>query len=229
MYTLYIANKNYSSWSLRPWLLMSVLEIPFEEHLLRLQPNSDGATFRDHTPSGKVPCLVDGDTAVWDSLSIVEYLAERHPGAWPEDRASRAWARSSTAEMHSGFATLRQACPMNCGITVRLHSIPPALRRDIMRIDSLWNEGFSRFGGPFLAGKGFSAVDAFFAPIAVRVMGYGLELSEPAMAYVQRVLALPAMRRWEAAALKEDFREHGHDREALANGTLVEDRRTPER
>src|SRR5690349_9794152 len=117
MYTLYIANKNYSSWSLRPWLLMRQLGIPFEERLVPFGHGAGG--FRTFSPTGKVPCLVDGDTVVWDSLSIVEYLADRHPGVWPAEPKARAWARSAAAEMHSGFAALRERCTMNLGIRVR--------------------------------------------------------------------------------------------------------------
>lgn len=229
MYTLYIANKNYSSWSLRAWLLLSVLEIPFEERLLPLQQDSDGAAFRKYTPHGKVPCLLDGETTVWESLAIAEYLFERHPAVWPADPLARAWARCAAAEMHGGFSALRQDCPMNCGVRVRLHSLSPALRADIARIDQLWCEGLERFGGPFLAGASFTAVDAFFAPVAVRVRTYGLELSKHATLYAQHLLALPSLHHWEDAALLEDFREPGHEQEMLANGTLLEDSRVPAR
>lgn len=229
MYTLYIANKNYSSWSLRAWLLLSVLEIPFEERLLPLQQDSDGAAFHKHTPHGKVPCLLDGETVVWESLAIAEYLFERHPAVWPTDPLARAWARCAAAEMHGGFSALRQDCSMNCGVRVRLHSLSPALQSDIARIDQLWREGLERFGGPFLAGDAFTAVDAFFAPVAVRVRTYGLELSQHATTYAQHLLALPSLHHWEDAALLEDFREPGHEQEMLANGTLLEDSRVPAR
>src|SRR3954464_4457289 len=130
MYQLYIANRNYSSWSLRPWLLMRELGIAFSEHL---EPFADGSSFdafRKFSPNGKVPCLHDEQTVVWDSLGITEYLAERHPHVWPQHPQSRAWARCATAEMHSGFNALRQHCTMNCGIRVRLSSYPDALKRD---------------------------------------------------------------------------------------------------
>ena len=175
MYVLYIANKNYSSWSLRPWVLMRELGIEFKEELRPFNPGSNWTAFRTFSPSGKVPCLVDGEHVVWDSLSIVEYLAERHPSVWPQDPGVRAWARSAAAEMHSAFGALRERCSMSCGIRVRLNDIPAALTRDIERMDELWTQGLDRFGGPFLTGQAFAAVDAFFAPIAFRAQTYGLK------------------------------------------------------
>src|ERR1043165_783716 len=132
---LYIANKNYSSWSLRPWLLLRELGIAFEEHSVRFESASNWEAFRRFSPNGRVPCLVDGDTTVWDSLAITEYLAEKHPSVWPADVKARAWARCAAAEMHSGFGTLRARCSMSCGIRMRLHEMPDALRRDVSRID----------------------------------------------------------------------------------------------
>ena len=123
MYELYIGNKNYSSWSLRPWVLMSELGIVFAEHVVAFDPGTSWTKFRAFSPSGKVPCLVDGSTVVWDSLGITEYLAERHAGVWPGEAAARAWARCAAAEMHSGFGALRNTCAMNCGLRVRLHEV----------------------------------------------------------------------------------------------------------
>jgi|SRR5579883_203004 len=222
---LYIANKNYSSWSLRPWLLMRERGIDFREHLLRFGDAPAWDRYRARFASGKVPLLVDGDCAVWDSLAIVEYLAERHAGVWPADARARAWARSASAEMHSGFTELRTQCSMSCGIRVRLRELPAGLRRDLERLQGLWSEGLERFAGPFLAGAAFSAVDAFFAPVAFRVQSYSLALEPPARAYVERLLALPAMREWYESALAERFRDEPHDREILARGTLLEDLR----
>jgi glutathione S-transferase len=227
MYILHIANKNYSSWSLRPWLLLSELGIPFEE---RLQPFADGtssswAAFRPFAPNGKVPCLHDGDTVVWDSLAIVEYLAERHAGVWPADASARAFARCAAAEMHAGFSALRSQCPMHCGIRLRLRQTPPDLQCDLARVDELWGEGLSRFGGPFLAGERFGAVDAFYAPVTFRLQSFGLQLSEASMAYAQRLRELPGMRQWYANALVEPWRESGHDAEILASGELLQDLR----
>lgn len=225
MYALYIANKNYSSWSLRPWLLLSQLGIPFEERLQVFGGGSNYEAFRSFSPTGKVPTLVDGDTVVWESLAIAEYLAEAHPGVWPAERVARAWARSAATEMHAGFATLRTMCSMNCGVRARLHETTPALAADIARIDELWSEGLERFGGPFLAGATFSAADAFFAPVCFRVQTYGLELSPEASAYTTRMLALPAMRAWYEAGLAEPWRDAGHDAEVARYASITTDLR----
>jgi len=227
VYQLWIANKNYSSWSLRPWVLLRGLGIPFDEKLV---PFVGGAgvnwdAFRVFSPTGKVPCLRDGDTVVWDSLAIAEYVAERHPGVWPADAQARAWARCAAAEMHSGFSALRNACTMNCGVRVRIDAPAEALRKDVARIDELWNEGLARFGGPFLAGKAFTAVDAFYAPVAFRIQSYGLQPGAAAMAYVQRLLDLPAMREWYAAALAEPWRDPEHEEEARRAGAVLQDLR----
>lgn len=218
---LHIANKNYSSWSLRPWVLMKALDIPFSE---RMHPF--GAVF-SFSPTRRVPCLSDGDATIWDSLAITEYLAEYHSQVWPRDVVARAWARSAAAEMHSGFSVLRDICSMSCGQRVALNSISPALADDVARLDALWNEGLWRFGGPFLAGSEFTAVDAFFAPVAFRIQTYGLELGDAAMAYAQRLLDLPAMREWYAAALAETWREDAHETSIAAHGHVTADFRTP--
>ncbi|MEQ1802200.1 MAG: glutathione S-transferase family protein [Gammaproteobacteria bacterium] len=225
MYTLYIANKNYSSWSLRPWVLLKTLGIPFEERLVVFQEGSNWEPFRKFSPGGLVPCLHDGSTAVWDSLAIAEYLAERHPGVWPADGLARAWARCAAAEMHSGFPVLRNICTMNCGLRIRLREIPPALQRNLDRISELWNEGLDRFGGPYLAGGSFTAVDAFYAPVAFRIQTYDLRLGGGANAWAARLLASPSMQQWYEAALKETWREKAHEAEALEVGTVLEDLR----
>jgi glutathione S-transferase len=225
VYTLYIGNKNYSSWSLRPWVLLRTLGIPFEERLVPFEEGANWKRFRDFSRSGLVPCLHDGDTVVWDSLAITEYVAEAHPVAWPGDRETRAWARSVVCEMHSGFFALRSTCPMNCGIRAQLGQVGKALARDLHRIDEIWTEGLVRHGGPFLAGPTFSAADAFYAPVAYRVQTYGLELGERAAAYAARLLELPAMRDWYAAALAEPWREAHHEAEVAENGQVLEDLR----
>ncbi|HEX9391739.1 MAG TPA: glutathione S-transferase family protein [Usitatibacteraceae bacterium] len=227
MYELYIANKNYSSWSLRPWLLMRELAIPFKEHLMPFERGSSWAAFRDFSPTGKVPCLRDGNAAIWDSLAISEYLAERHRGVWPADGGARAWARCAAAEMHSGFGALRERCSMNCGVRVRLDEITPALAKDIARLDELWGEGLTRYGGPFLAGKTFGAVDAFFAPVAFRAQSYGLEFTPDSKAYLARLLALPGMQSWYQDGLRETWREPDHEDEAVRAGTWLQDLRVP--
>jgi glutathione S-transferase len=227
MYQLYIANKNYSSWSLRPWILMRELGIAFEEKLIPFPSTNAFEAFRPISPTGRVPALHDGDLVVWDSLAIAEYLAERHPGVWPSDAKARAFARSAAAEMHSGFSTLRTTCGMNCGLRVRLGPMSAQLTKDVARISELWNEGLRRFGGPFLAGPIFTNVDAFFAPVAYRAQTYGLPFEGAAAEYVQRLLALPGMQSWYAAALVEPWREIGHEEEIIAaGGTVVSDLRT---
>lgn len=221
MFKLFIGNKNYSSWSLRPWILMRQLGISFEEVLV---PFGEGA-FDAFSPTGKVPCLIDGTSVIWDSLAIAEYLAEQNPAVWPADREARAWARSAAAEMHSGFPALREVCTTNCGIRVQLKERPSALDRDIARIASLWSDGLSRFGGPWLAGPAFSAVDAFFAPVAFRFQTYGIALDGRCAGYVRRLLELPHMKAWYAAALAEPYRDLPHEEEALRAGLIVQDLR----
>ena len=226
MYTLYIANKNYSSWSLRPWILMRELDIPFEEKIASFESGSNWDAFRAFAPAGKVPCLHDGESVVWDSLAITEFLAERHTGVWPSEAKARIWARCAAAEMHSGFAALRNSCSMNVGLRIRMQHLSPELQHDINRLNELWTEGLSRFGGPFLAGARFTAVDAFYAPVVFRLRTYGIALDEKAAAYVRHMLASEAMRQWEAAALQESWREASHEEEALAAGTVLSDLRT---
>ncbi|EDM48053.1 glutathione S-transferase family protein [Marinobacter algicola] len=225
MYTLHIANKNYSSWSLRPWVLMKELGIEFNEQLIVFGDEPTWQAYRRLSPSGKVPCLTDESTTVWDSLAIIEYLAERHEGVWPKDAKARAWARCAAAEMHSGFQSLRDICSMNVGLRIRMNAISEGLQKDVDRIDSLWSHGLQQFGGPFLAGDRFTAVDAFFAPVVYRVRTYGLKLSEGAAAYVERVLALGSMQQWEAESLAEPWRDTEHEDIAFTVGTLLADHR----
>ncbi|MFT4090954.1 MAG: glutathione S-transferase family protein [Asticcacaulis sp.] len=226
MYELHIANKNYSSWSLRPWVLLRELDIPFIEHQHYFRPASDLTDpFNRFSPSGLVPALNDDGVTIWDSLSIAEYVYESHPSVWPADKKARAFARSVAAEMHSGFTSLRSLCGMNCGLRIRLNETPPALLHDFERIDSLWQTGLERFGGPYLAGPEFTAADAFFCPVAFRVQTYGLKLSEASSAYVQRLLDLKSMQIWYASALREEARDLAHEEEAAASGTLLADHR----
>ena len=225
MFTLIIGNKNYSSWSLRPWLALKALDIPFIEQLQPFVANGSHDAFRAFSPTGRVPLLVDGETRVWDSLAIVEYVAEAHPELWPADKVARAFARSICAEMHSGFAALRNTCTMNCGLRITLDTVNPGLQADLDRIDEIWCEGLSRFGGPFLAGSAFTAADAFFAPVALRLQTYGLTLSPPADAYAKRMLALPALMAWYEAALAETWREPDHETDAFSVGIITSDLR----
>ena len=225
MYTLIVGNKNYSSWSLRPWLLLRVLDIPFTEQLMPFIDYGSHVAFREFSPTGRVPLLVDGPISVWDSLAITEYVAQDHASVWPADRAARAFARSIAAEMHSGFVALRNICTMNCGIRVQLADRPPALEQDLARIDEIWCEGLARFGGPFLAGASFTAADAFYAPVALRLQTYGITLSQPAAEYASRLLALPQLMQWYAAGLAETWREPVHEAEARAAGKITHDLR----
>ena len=227
MLILHIGNKNYSSWSLRPWVLLSARGIAFTEMLHRFGRDSADGGFRAFSPTARVPCLVDDGLAVWDSLAIAEYLAERHPGVWPAAREARAFARCAAAEMHSGFAALRGQFGMNIGVRVRVDQRSPALQSDIDRVLELWSEGLARFGGPFLAGDTFTAVDAFFAPVAYRFQTYGVAVEDAAAGYLHRLLAHPAMREWEAQALAEDFRDPEHDAELAEVGEITADFRAP--
>jgi glutathione S-transferase len=227
MYLLYIGNKNYSSWSLRSWLLLRTLAIPFVERLQVLGEGSNWKQFRSFAPNGRVPCLHDGDVKIWDSLAIAEYLAERHAGVWPEAAAARTWARCAAAEMHASFSELRSRCSMNCGLRVKLHDIGAALAADMTRIDELWSEGIARFGGPYLAGTALGAVDAFFAPVAFRVQTFNLPLGAAARAYCERLLGHPEMRDWYTAAIAEPWREVGHDRGIATVGKVTADFRAP--
>ncbi|PAX08614.1 glutathione S-transferase family protein [Sphingomonas lenta] len=225
-YVLVTANRNYSSWSLRPWLLMRGLGIPFEDRVEPFASDDNWAAFRAFSPTGQVPVLLDGEHTVWDSLGIALYLAERHPGVWPRDEGARAWAYSAVCEMHGGFAALRNERTMNVGVRVDPAPGSPALERDVARIAELWAEGLERFGGPGLAGPDFSVVDAFYAPVAYRVRTYDLHVGEPGRRWVEHVLAHPAMLDWEAQALTESWREESHETELAATGRIVADHRS---
>lgn len=226
MYSLHIANKNYSSWSLRPWVLMRALEIPFSEVMHPFSDSGNWAEFRQFSPAATVPCLVDDKQVVWDSLAITEYLAEAHTTVWPKKKAARAWARCACAEMHSGYSALRNECSMSCGQRISLHKVSPALQKDLARIDELWCEGLQEFGGPFLAGAEFTAVDAFFAPVVFRIESFHLALSQRARGYQAFLLDFPAMRQWYAAAIEEPWRDHSHERDIVNSGSIVADYRT---
>ena len=214
---LYIGNKNYSSWSLRAWLVMTHFGIEFSERPLRLDW-AEGSPFKTTllalAPTGRVPLLIDDGFAVWDSLAITEYLAEAHPAQhlWPEERRQRARARSVCAEMHSGFTALRNRCPMN--IEASLPEIGARCRdewtdvaADLRRLEAMWTEALAQSGGPFLFGA-FSAADAFYAPVCSRIRTYALPVAPVALAYVDRIHAVPAMQAWcEAARREGDFIE----------------------
>jgi glutathione S-transferase len=225
MYELYIANKNYSSWSMRPWVLMRGLGLRFTEHLRPFTEKYVPGEYRSFSPSGRVPCLVDGAQTVWDSLAITEYLAERHPGVWPSAADARAWSRCAAAEMHSGFSALRNQCSMSVGVRIRLNSVTDALKADLARLEELWADGLARHGGPFLGGARFSAVDAFYAPVATRVQTYDLPVNTASKAYVSRLLAFPAVAEWIEAGIAETWRDPSHENEILGWGTTLKDLR----
>ena len=160
------------------------------------------------------------------TLAITEYLAEKHAGVWPQSVAARAWARSASAEMHAGFGALREHCSMHCGLRIRLHEVPAAVQRDVDRIVALWTQGLNTFGGPYLAGDRFTAVDAFFAPVTLRFDTYGMALPAVAQGYAERIRQLPSLRAWIEAALVEPVSPAGHEQAVLAVGEVLEDRRT---
>ena len=225
-YTLVTANRNYSSWSLRPWVLMTALGIPFEDRIEPFTRAVNYEAFRAFSPTGQVPVLLakkDRDErTVWDSLGIVLYLADRHDGIWPQDEAARAFAQCAVAEMHGGFSALRNQCPMNVGVRVRMAPHDAALAKDVTRVRELFEEGLDRFGGPWLAGPDFTAMDAFYAPVAFRIRTHGL-VAGRAQIWVDHILAHPAMRQWEEEALAESWREPSHETEVGASGQMVED------
>lgn len=221
-YTLITANRNYSSWSLRPWVLMKGLDIAFCDRIEPFLKPANYDEFRAFSPTGQVPALIDGARTVWDSLGIALYLADRHDGVWPRDEAARAFAQCVVAEMHGGFSALRGDCTMNVGVRVRPKPMSAALTRDVARLREIFEEGLSRFGGPWLAGAEFSAADAFYAPVAFRIRTYGLDVGG-GRDWVDRMLDHPAMRQWESEALAEPWREAGHEAELAAAGEIIED------
>lgn len=224
-YTLITANRNYSSWSLRPWVLMTALGIPFADRIEPFQRLDNYDAFRAFSPTGQVPVLIHGDRTIWDSLGIVMYLADRHDGVWPADPDARAWAMCAVAEMHGGFGALRNERTMTVGQRVTPQGGSSALAKDVTRLAALWAEGIERFGGPWLTGPAFSAVDAFYAPVAFRVRTYGIDIGPTGALWVETMLAHPAMQTWERAALAETFREEGHEAEVAAAGLVTEDHR----
>jgi glutathione S-transferase len=208
---LVIGNKNYSSWSMRPWLALRASNIAFEEVFVPLYTDdkTDKERILGFTRSGKVPALIDGDITVWDSLSIIEYVAEQFPRAklWPEHRATRAHARSISAEMHSGFMALRNECAMNLHRPVRAVALSDDARANIARIEEIWVDCRRRYGtqGPFLFGA-FSGADAMYAPVVYRFRTYAIDLFAEAKTYMETMLALPAVEEWTKAGLAETLR-----------------------
>lgn len=207
MLQLVIGNKNYSSWSLRPWVLLRHFDVPFEEVRLPLDTPEFQRRIPDYSPTGRVPVLHDGERVVWDSLAICEYVNETYLDGrgWPVDPARRYLARCAAAEMHSGFAALRAQLPMNCRRTPNAYRWNADADADIRRVLTLWRDLRRRSSGPFLLGD-FGIVDAMFAPVAIRFRGYGVVLDDNARHYTEALFALPAMREWQAAAEAETER-----------------------
>jgi glutathione S-transferase len=209
--TLVIGNKNYSSWSMRPWLALRAHDIPFREVFIPLYTDNpaDKQRILGFSRAGKVPALLDGDVTVWDSLAIIEYLAERFADRklWPDDRAMRAHARSISAEMQSGFMPLRNECGMNLHRPVRPVALSPDAKANIARIEEIWRECRQRYGkgGPFLFGA-FCGADAMYAPVVHRFRTYAIDVSAEAKAYMETMMALPAFREWTEAGLAETLR-----------------------
>ena len=203
---LIIGNKNYSSWSFRPWIAMKAVGIAFEERVISLNDPEFKRAIAPVSQNGKVPALDDDGVHVWESLAILEYLAEKfpHAGLWPADPSARAHARAVAAEMHGGFAALRGECPMNFWRPVTRRELSADALADVARIDAMWSECRVRYGGPFLFGA-FGAADAMYAPVVSRFHTYAVEVGERSRAYMDAVMALPAWREWKEAALKEPW------------------------
>jgi glutathione S-transferase len=203
---LYIANKNYSSWSMRPWIAMRAKRLAFEEVLVPFEDDAGNPKFREFSPSGKVPCLVDNGVTIWDSLAILEYLDETAPGLgfWPDEAPLRAVARSVSAEMHSGFGALRSAAPMNIRRKPAAIPVTDAVRRDVARIEEIWQRCLDAHGGPFLFGS-FSNADAMYAPVVNRLEVYLLSDHPAVKAYSAAIKAHPAWIEWETAARAETW------------------------
>lgn len=202
--TLVIGNKNYSSWSLRPWLFLKHNDIQFEEVLIPLYEASSKARLLEYSPAGLVPTLLHGDKPIWDSLAILEFLAESFPAVngWPEEQAARAHARSVSAEMHSGFSNIRNQLPMNCRRKIQV-DLSPEVELEVARIISIWEDCLNQYGGPFLFGE-FTIADAMYAPVVLRFDTYGVPThSEKLDRYQQQILSLHAMKVWLEGAAQE--------------------------
>jgi len=215
---LVIGNKAYSSWSLRPWILMTQMHIPFEETLLNIYDDKGKRAMARHSPTGKVPVLYDGELRIWETLAIIEYLHEKYPAKniWPKNAAARAHARAIANEMHAGFQGLRQHCPTNFIRAVKARDLNEAAQKDAKRIDALWKEARETYGikgrpkGPFLFGA-FCAADAMFAPVVNRLHVYDVKVSKSARAYMEAVMSLPAWVAWHEDAAKEKWRNATYD------------------
>jgi glutathione S-transferase len=203
---LIIGNKNYSSWSFRPWLAMKATGVAFDETVISLEAQDFKTRVTALSGAGKVPVLVDGDIRVWESLAILEYLAEKFAaaGLWPKDAGARAHARAIASEMHAGFVPLRRQLPMNMWRPVKARAHDADAASDAMRIDAIWNECLSKYGGPFLFGA-FGAADAMYAPVVSRFHTYAVEIGDASRAYMRAAMALPAWHEWREAARRETW------------------------
>lgn len=203
---LIFANRNYSSWSLRPWLVLRHFDIAFDEEQVLLSGEGWRETLRRKSPTGKVPVLVDGDLAIPESLAIIEYLNDKYPakGIWPSNRLERARARAAATEMHGGFQALRQAAPMNLRASHPGKVDIDAVAGELRRLEQIWGELTDRSGGPYLFGN-FGGADAMFAPMATRIRTYDLPVSDAAAEYVEAIYALPAFQEWLSLAIKEPW------------------------
>jgi glutathione S-transferase len=253
-YHLHITNKNYSSWSMRSWVLLKHFNIPFVEEMHPMLAGPRQPQFKTFSPVARVPCLHDVHDAadhvegtaspivVWDSLAIAEYIADAHPdlAIWPTEKAARAWARSAAAEMHSAFEGIRNEMSMNCGVVYDIAPLLSAssveknpdaakLHKDLVRLDELWSEGLKKFGGPYLAGKEFGAIDAFFAPVAVRLFTYPAAqelLGKESKEYAKKLVEEGPVKEWLDAGVKEVGSEPFHEEECLRGGkTVIKDNR----
>jgi glutathione S-transferase len=205
---LVIGNKNYSSWSFRPWIAMKVARLTFDEEVISLYVEGSREKILKHSPGGKVPILIDGDTHVWESLAILEYLAEKFPSAgfWPADQTARAHARAISTEMHAGFAALREECGMSFWRPPARRALSADAQANVARLQEIWTDTRAKYGagGPFLFGR-FSAADAMYAPVVQRFVAYEIDISAPVKAYMQAMTALPAWQEWRRAALRETW------------------------
>lgn len=205
---LIIGNKNYSSWSMRPWIGLKATGIPFDETVISLYEEGAPAKILEYSPAGKVPVLIDGDVRVWESLAILEYVAEKFPASqlWPSDAAARAHARAISTEMHAGFVPLREECGMSFWRPPAKRALSADAQANVTRIQDMWTDARTRFGagGPFLFGK-FSAADAMYAPVVSRFTTYAIDVSAPVKAYMDAMIALPAWQEWRRAALNETW------------------------
>lgn len=222
---LIIGNRNYSSWSVRPWLVMTHFDIPFDEEVVQLSGKGWRDKLRAKSPTARVPVLVDGDLVVPETLAIIEYLAELYPNhdIWPSGRQARALARAAAAEMHAGFPALRAAAPMNLRASLPGRVPLDRVATDLHRLEALWGDLLERHGGPYLFGREFCAADAMYAPVAARLRTYELPVTDTAAGYIEAIYALPAFQTLLAAALAEPWTVQSEELEHILAGRPITD------